>query len=245
MDYIIVIPSYNRPHALKTHTLRVLEEGLIPIEIIHIFVADVTEYEIYKKVLGNDYKIIIGVPGLRNQRNYISAYFPLQTKIVSIDDDIQDFYIKHNITGKLEIINDLNDIFKTGFITCNMNKSNLFGFYPCLNNLFMKNNVTTDLRFIVGSCYGYINTRTIITVLQKQDYENTLLHYLRDHVVVRFNYISMKTKYYKMKGGLQSFQDRMEQQNISVNYLLTSYPEYIKRKKSYNSGYPEIRLLNK
>lgn len=241
MEYIIAIPSYNRANALKTHTLKVLEEGLIPKDLIYIFVANDEEHKIYSDVLNNEYNIIVGVLGLRDQRNFISNYFPHDTKIVSIDDDIQNFYIKNN--DKLDVLDDLDLAFKLGFSECITSGAKMFGFYPCLNKMFMKNTITYNLRFIIGSCYGYINSRIMINVKQKQDYENSMLHYLRDGKVVRFNYISMKTKYYKMKGGLQSFNNRMEEQLEAVEYLTSTYPTYIKRKKSFKSGFPEIRFV--
>jgi hypothetical protein len=46
-----------------------------------------------------------------------------------------------------------------------------------------------------------------------------------------------------MKGGLQSFTNRYEEQLIAVDYLTTIYSTYIKRKKSFKSGYPEIRFV--
>jgi hypothetical protein len=241
MVYVIAIPSYNRPHAIKTHTLKVLEEGLIPREIIHIFVSDDNQYTQYKEVLGNDYTIIIGLSGLRDQRNFISSYFPLNTNIVSIDDDIQQFYIKSNDT--LEILEDLDLCFRLGFSECEKSGAKMFGFYPCLNKMFMKGTITNSLRFIIGSCFGYINSGIFTTVSEKDDFERTMMYYLRDKKVIRFNYISMKTKYYKMKGGLQSFSNRLEEQINAVEYLTSTYSTYIKRKKSFKSGFPEIRFV--
>jgi len=237
MDYVIAIPSFKREHALKTHTLRALRD--IPIEIIFIFVANDDEYIKYKTVLP-DYNIILGVEGLRDQRNFISQYFPLNQKILSIDDDIQEFYLLKDNT--LQKVLDMDTYFQEGFKKLEEEKASLFGFYPVVNKLFMKMTTTNHFRFIIGSCFGYINHKIQISVHQKQDYEFTLLNYLRDMKVIRFNYISMKTKYYKMSGGLQSFSNRHEEQLNAVKYLLDSYPEYFARKKSFKSGFPEIRL---
>ncbi len=237
MSYIIAIPSYKRELTILTHTLRLLQN--IPFSQIFIFVANQEEYNNYKTVLP-EYNIIIGKEDLRAQRNYISEYFPLNQKIVSIDDDIQDFYIKKN--DKLEIITDIDTYFKMGFKTLEVENASLFGFYPVLNKLFMKETTTNHFRFIIGSCFGYINKKISISVPQKQDYEFSILNYLQDKKVVRFNYISMKTKYYKMTGGLQSFSNRLEIQNISVKYLLETYPEYFALKKSFKSGFPELRI---
>ena len=55
----------------------------------------------------------------------------------------------------------------------------------------------------------------------------------------------MKTKYYKQKGGLQSFNNRIEEQHNAVDYLLSTYPTYFARKKSHKTHveFPEIRIL--
>jgi len=239
MNYVIAIPSYKREHALKTHTLKCLR--YIPLEQIYIFVANDEEYDNYKTVLP-DYKIVQGEEGLMNQRNFISHYFPLDTKIVSIDDDIQEFIIKKE--DKLEIIDDIDYYFKEGFKRLEEENANLFGFYPVLNKLFMKETITTDFRFIIGSCFGYINSHIYLTLSEKDDYERSILYYLRDKKVVRFNYISMKTKYYKMKGGLQSSSSRKQDQESAVETLVTRYPKFFARKKSFKSGFPELRTLH-
>jgi len=149
--------------------------------------------------------------------------------------------------NKLVLIQDLNSLFTTCFLDIINSDIKLFGFYPVLNNLFMKQTITDDLRFIIGSCFGYINSGIFTTITEKDDYERTILYYLRDKGVLRYNSISMKTKYYKNKGGLQSdgYKDRYEKQLEAVKYLLEKYPEYVKRKKSFKSGFPEIRLFEK
>jgi hypothetical protein len=237
MSYIIAIPSYKRENALKTHTLKALRD--IPIEIIYIFVANDDEYTRYKSVLP-EYNIIVGVEGLRDQRNFISQYFPIGQKIVSIDDDIREFFILQD--NVLQSIVDMDIHFKEGFKQCEEENAHLFGFYPVLNKLFMKETSTNHFRFIIGSCFGYINSNIFLTLAEKDDYERSILYYLRDKKIIRFNNISMKTKYYKMKGGLQSFSNRLQEQQDAVNYLITTYPDYFALKKSFKSGFPELRV---
>jgi len=239
MDYVIAIPSYKRENALKTHTLRLLQD--IPLEIIYIFVANDEEYINYKTVLP-DYNIIVGCEGLKDQRNFISQYFPIHQKIISIDDDIQAFYIKKN--NKLELVNNIDHYFSLGFRTLEKEKASLFGFYPVLNSLFMKETLTTDFRFIIGSCFGYINSNIFLTLAEKDDYERSIVYYLRDKKVIRFNNISIKTKYYKQKGGLQSYNNRLEKQLEATHYLIETYPDYFAKKKSFKSGFPELRVKN-
>ena len=237
-SYVIAIPSYKREHALKTHTLRCLR--YISLEQIYIFVANDDEYANYKTVLP-DYKIIVGQEGLVNQRNFISQYFPIGQKIISIDDDIQEFVSKKD--DKLIPVDDIDHYFTQGFITLEKENANLFGFYPVLNKLFMKETISTDFRFIIGSCFGYINSHIYLTLSEKDDYERSVLYYLRDKKVIRYNYISIKTKYYKMKGGLQSNNSRKKEQEDAVETLITRYPNFFAKKKSFKSGFPELRTL--
>ena len=89
MDFIVAIPSYLRATELNEKTLITLKNGGIPPEQIFIFVADDTQELTYKYILNkNNYnKIIVGELGIRNQRIFISKYFPENTNIVSCDDD--------------------------------------------------------------------------------------------------------------------------------------------------------------
>ena len=89
-NYIIAIPSYNRADTIQTKTLAVLQQNNINPIHIHIFVANKEQYDIYNKVIPEHLygKIIIGLLGLKNQRNYINDYYQEGTHIVEMDDDI-------------------------------------------------------------------------------------------------------------------------------------------------------------
>lgn len=233
------IPSYKRVDILKTHTLAFLQKNSIKITDIYIFVVP-EEVSVYKEALP-DYQIITGRVGLKEQRNFISEYFSEGEYIVSLDDDIKDIIIKRSETDFISVDN-LEEVVVKGFEDCKKYKANIFGFYPVYNKLWMKDNCSTDFKFIIGSCFGYINRRIIRTLTEKDDYEFSVLNYLRDKVVLRYNYISIKTNYYKNKGGLQSFDNRLEEQQEAVKYLVEQYPEYFAIKKSFKSGYPELRV---
>ena len=72
MDWCIVIPSYNRVDTLKNKTLSVLKQYKIPKHLIHVFVANEEQKELYDTGVGNDVgKIIVGEKGLAEIRNYI------------------------------------------------------------------------------------------------------------------------------------------------------------------------------
>lgn len=239
MSYKIVIPSYKRVDILRTHTLNFLKNNNIPNDIIFIFVVP-EEYDLYSSNFP-DYNIICGVPGLKEQRNYISQYFPKGEYLFSIDDDIKDIIIKKN--NDFISLTELRWVVLKGFSDCIEFKSNIFGFYPVYNKGWMTDTVSHNFKFIIGSAFGFINNPEIVrTISEKDDYDFTVLNFIKDKIVIRYNYISIKTYYYKTKGGLQQQSNRLEEQEKAVSYLLDKYPKYFGRKRNSKTGYPELRI---
>lgn len=104
------------------------------------------------------------------------------------------------------IIN-LDAFIKHAFKVCTENGSFLWGVYPIANAHFMTPTVTKDLRFIVGPMWGVINRHIKdlkLTIDEKENTERTLQHWTIDGIVVRFNNVSIVTRYYKNKGGMQN-----------------------------------------
>jgi len=232
------IPSYKRVDILRTHTLAFLERNNIDIEKVFVFVVP-EEYNLYK-VAFPEYQIISGRVGLKEQRNFISEYFSEGELIVSIDDDINDLIVKKD--NQLLSVNNFEEVVVKGFSDIRNSGASLFGFYPTINKLWMSDTVSEGFKFIIGSCFGYINRGIIRTITEKDDYEFSVLNYIRDKKVLRYNYISIKTKYYKNPGGLQEYSNRKEEQERAVKYLVEEYPEYFALKKSFKAGYPELRV---
>ena len=241
MNIRYVIPSYNRVNLIGTHTLNFLERNNIDKSKIYIFVVP-EEYNLYKEKYP-EYTIVEGKVGLRNQRNFISEYFSEGEFIISLDDDIKDIMFLDEYNNFV-MVNNFQEVVLKGFSDCLRLGASLFGFYPVLNKDWMGNqdDITTCFRFIIGSCFGYINRQLKITVNQKDDYEISILNYIRDKKVLRYNNYSIKTKYYKQSGGLQSFNNRLQEQQEAVNYLVNTYPEYLAIKKGRKSGFPELRV---
>ena len=245
--YQIAIPSYNRAETLRDKTLALLKAYRIPAEKITIFVANNEQEDIYKNVLSpNLYgKIIVGVKGLMNIRNFISDYYPIGTPIVNFDDDIKGFLEYSNDAKRNERpLKSLLGVIKYGFEECIKHGASLWGLYPVPNGFFMKETVSTDLKFCIGSTWGCINTGIKLTMSEKEDYERTILYYLRDGLVIRLNNVSPITAYYKEPGGMQE-EDRKEKQNEAVKTLLKRYPQFVTQNHSRKSGYPEIRIRDR
>ena len=251
--YIIAIPSYNRPELIQVKTLALLHKHSINSKLINIFVSDREQYDLYKskvpEFLYN--KLIIGVKGLKNQRNYINAYYPEGYPIVEMDDDIDKIVELHsNTTTKTKSlipIEDLDAFIKKAFKMCYKKNIFLWGVYPLANSHFMTEKITTDLRFIVGPMWGMINRHhkdLVLTIDEKEDTERTLQHWVMDGKVLRFNNIGIETNYYKNKGGMQNEgKNRKEEALKSVYYLHKKYPELTKIHLGKKSGFPEIKLI--
>lgn len=265
--FVICIPSFNRPEFLNTKTLAVLQKHKVPKDIIHIFVHNEEQFALYEHITNNGYKVInSNTPnGLKNQREFISNYFPEGTCIVAIDDDISEILnvvldnklllekmakkgieINPENTQKnlkmgytLEPTSDLMGFFNMAFKELYKRKFSLWGIYPVNNSFFMKHTEepTTCLTYIVGCLYGFINHRETqkLNVENKEDYERSIKHFIKDGGVLRFNNITVKTTYYQGTGGMNNT-NRWYDADYCANKLVELYPKYCKIDK------PSVRI---
>ena len=249
-DFQLAIPSYQRAETLRDKTMKILEEYKIPSNCITVFVANEDELKTYKDTLepGSYGKLVVAQKGVMEVRNFIVGYYPKGEKVVCIDDDIRGFLEFDSTTKRHERpLKSLLKIIDRGFKECEKAGATLWGVYPVANGFFMKDKVTTDLRFIVGSFFGFINQgldKIRLTTGSKDDYERTILHYLLNGSVVRLGFVSPKTAYYKEPGGMQQT-GRIEREEAAVKHLLKKYPDLVHRSKSRSTGFPEIRLADK
>lgn len=250
-DYVIAIPSYKRAEILKKNTLNYLQNQKINKNKIYIFVANKKEYDLYKKTLPNYYKkLVIGIVGMGNIRNFITDYFPEKTKIFNMDDDIKGLIKltkeRNKKNGSKAISrpfknNDLHKFINDGFNECKKKNLSLFGIYPAANPFFMKKRITYDLRYIIGSVWGNINDKNLkVSLDDKEDFERSIKHYKQYGGVVRFENITANTPYMTCTGGMQVLRTNKRILE-SAKYLANKYPDlctyYIKKK-----GFAEVRL---
>jgi len=249
-NYVIAIPSYQRVEAIINKTLATLKKGGVAAHFIHIFVANDAECAAYKAAVPKDLygKIVVGKKGITPQRKFIVKYFKEGTKIVSIDDDVEKF-LKLSRDGQKLIefkVGDLDKFFRKAFDAIEAKGLFIWGIYPMRYAYYMKHNVTTDLRLILGTAYGFVcrHDRDLIpTVTEKEDYENTILHYLKDGGVMRFNDICLKTIYYS-PGGLGRMDNRFAINEEAAKQLKVKYPDYVTIYERKN-GMKEVRLADK
>lgn len=243
MDYQIAIPSYKRPETIKNKTLKLLIDHNIDKNKITIFVADNDEEKIYKQSLGNEYKIVVGVHTIGNQRNFIERYYNENTKVVMFDDDLDGVFIKNE--NNLDPIDNIeNDLIINGFNECIKNNSYVFGVYAAANAYFMLNRIYTKLCYIPGGVFGVIIQHD--DFLQRktnhgEDYEYSIRQYIKNKIVVRFDYITIKSKFFKEQGGLQTIRTKQYIYD-SIKWIQDEFPEYCKMYIRKTTGNAELRL---
>jgi len=219
----------------------------IPHDTIAIIVANQEEYLIYRAVLPDTIQIIVARPGLAEARNFILQYYQIGTHIFFMDDDIDKFIELSDEGTKVEL-ESFTEMVDMGFAKAKQVNCCLWGLSAVPNPFFMKRTISTHLKFIIGSCFGMINPGSSgdggihLDFSEKEDYLRTLLCYERDGAVVRINYVSPVTKYYKHGGGMQTNANRVKDQETAVEYLVDRWPLLVHINSRRRSQYPEVLL---
>lgn len=243
MKYKIAIPSYKRPKIIQEKTLKYLKECNIDKEVITIFVANEEEEISYRQNGVVDYTIVVGVLGITNQRNFIKQYYDEGEYIISLDDDIER--LEQAVEKKFIPIKELDNLFKESYEMMVREKRFIWGIYPARNIMciYMRKEIHTDLKFIIGLCYGFINRKTEDLILNpelegKEDIHQSILYYLKDGGVLRRNTIVAKTTFYA-EGGLGK--ERSIQNKKATELICLKYPNLTRIVQRKNGTY-EIRF---
>lgn len=243
-NLVIAIPTYKRYQIIQQKTLPLLERNHIPIELIHLFVADQNEYELYAFYLPVKYhqNIHIGRIGCEGQRRYITSFFPIGQHIVYMDDDIEHIDLSL-LTESLTLLEFL--VYAFDFTI--ERKSFIWGVYPVYNPYYREKKqmqYTTCLNFILGCFFGIINRGDCDylrrSIENKGDVEMSIQYFIHDRIVIRFERVGVKNQFYSA-GGIGSFADRLQPSMIEVDYLVDTYPEYGK-KTIRDNGMAEFKL---
>jgi len=239
-DYVVAIPSYDRPEILKEKTLKMVLIRNIKPEKIFIFVANDKEKEIYEKSLDNNTykKIIVGEKGISYQRNFIINYFKEGEHIVFIDDDITNIKIKKN--KKIIDLIDLNSFFINSFNKLLKENKYLWAtknmYNPFYQNL-MKEETEIGLAPFSGDLMGIINRKEmkIKYTLDKgeaEQYELLFMYNKRDGGILRFNNVMVISRKLT-KGGKVSERGGVENRKKDIlpnlKNLEKHYPEFIEK----------------
>jgi hypothetical protein len=219
----IVIPTYERYDNFKT--IDFLKRNNVANDMIDIFVSSQDQKEKYINSIGEDYNFIVGVIGLVEQRNFITDYYDEGQIILSIDDDIDDLIEKDNkpfLEWVTDCINFMNE-----------NSVGIVGINPSVNPFFYeqrKNGNAFKIGYysIVG-CFQILRNHKELKLnhIAIEDWERSILYFLKYGNTGRYNNILIKTKYFAKKGGL-SLQRNKDNYINSLNCLLYKYPYLLK-----------------
>jgi len=246
MDYCIAIPSYKRPETIKKKTLKVLESYNIDPNRITIFVADEEELSKYKESLKDTpyKKLVVGVHTIGAQRNFIEKYYPEGTKLVMFDDDVEEVQkkISEQKLGRLEDLE--KEFIIPGFEECEKVGAKTFGIYAASNAYFMKERVYTKLCYVIASMFGVIVEHDPFldrVTNHGEDYEYSIRQYVKNGAVVRFDYLTVKSNYYKEDGGLQTIRTK-EYVYESIKKIAELFPDLCTMYIRESTGNAELRL---
>lgn len=242
----IVIPSYQRSKVINEKTLSYLDKCNVPLNIVDIFVSDKQQLKEYKdNCKYKEVNFIIGGKNITEQRNIIHTFYPDGSLILSMDDDIDEMQIKKN--NKLVPFYSLKEISSIAKNEMNKNKTRICGIYPVANPYFMKNNISTNLKYIAAGFYFFLaeqDRQLLVELEDKEDFERSIKYFIKYNSVVRLGMVTMKTKFYKGEGGLQATRTE-ERIKKSAQFLAAKYPDYCKMNTGKKTGFAEVRLINK
>lgn len=229
----IAIPSHKRASFLCEKTLPLIA-NIYSSDNIAVFIDSKEDYQEYADKVskyGVKNVVVTGKKGMGATRNFILDYYSVGDKILSIDDDVEKIVIKGKSTSKPEAFNDIAKLVDLGFSLCDKNNTILFGINPVPNPFYMKNNISLNLKFIMGGFYGCIipENRDVlrVSVDSKEDYERTLKVFSEYKKVIRFNNISWISKTYSLAGGMQAYRTK-EDVMKGAKYLCSEYPHLCK-----------------
>ena len=239
MDYKIVIPSYDRLSKLQARTLSLLSKHNIDFDKVYIF-AHPWSYEEYYDLKDKYPKIHIveSLCGIMHSRNYINNYFPEGTRIVEIDDDVEDLVDLRNDCS----LQNLDEFISESFNMCG---NGIWGVSALPNKFFSSMKDKFGLQSIVATFCGYVLNKNIkLTLDLMEDYQRVIQYHLLGKNIFKRGWVGIRTKYWSNVGGIQTemdFEKRMQLQNYCADLLKEMYPDLVFQRKR-KSGLKDIRF---
>ncbi len=240
--YKVIIPSYKRADTLIKKTLKCLYNTDVHKDI-YVFVANEEEHTIYTEKLKEyeDVKVVLGVRGIPNQRNFIQHYFDEGELLVFIDDDIRRLNGLDK-DGKIVACTKLHSFILKAFEQTAGVGFKMWGVNSNSSIFEMKQKVSAGLIYIVGNFYGLINTRDVLVdegeeikaranfTAGKESHERALKMYRKYGGVLKYRCIGVDSNYWGEKGGHQESRNN-DGEKEATYYLHSKYNEITKIRK--------------
>ena len=219
-----VIPSYQRPLIFRDQTYAFLKKHSISDSDIHLFLRSDDPYinDYMDRAQGINFHIT-DVKGVGRTHNFITETFDEDDFIVEIDDDLQELIDNERkpITDFMAVCKDMETRMKEENISYG-------GTYSVDNPKFMSGNpqYTTDLRYCLGCLrFRFIRKEITLETNYAEDFENCILHFIRDGKILKNNWVAPKTKNYQ-KGGCDGDGRDKDTERSDKVFLSTKYPQY-------------------
>lgn len=217
-----VIPSYQRPQGLLNKTLKYLDFMNIDRSDVYIFIREDDKFiEEYMSIPAVNV-VPIDIKGIGETHNYITHHFDEDEFIVEIDDDLE--YIVDQERKQIEDFRGMCQEMKEKmeFVGCSYG-----GTYAVCNPMFMSKceQYTTDLRYCLGCLrFRFIRKDIKLETNFSEDFENCILHFLRDGKILKNNWIAPKTKNYNIGGcdgdGRNNETEKKDKQYLADKYFM-------------------------
>tara|TARA_R110001592_G_scaffold362310_1_gene675719 strand:- start:701 stop:1426 length:726 start_codon:yes stop_codon:yes gene_type:complete len=217
-----VIPSYQRPQGLLNKTLKYLDFMNIDRSDVYIFIREDDKFiEEYMSIPAVNV-VPIDIKGIGETHNYITHHFDEDEFIVEIDDDLE--YIVDQERKQIEDFRGMCEEMKEKmeFVGCSYG-----GTYAVCNPMFMSKceQYTTDLRYCLGCLrFRFIRKDIKLETNFSEDFENCILHFLRDGKILKNNWIAPKTKNYNIGGcdgdGRNNETEKKDKQYLADKYFM-------------------------
>jgi hypothetical protein len=253
--YRVVIPSYQRPERLMHQTLSTLRSKHVPMELVDVFIHDndpfIDHYQDLETVIG--FTLYVSpARGIGEQRQYIVDTYPAGTRLVGMDDDIEEVI---RTTGprwaNVLPVDDLHSRFVEMFNWCELEGLYVWGTAPVNNPFFMKEWGTppsVGLKLCMFTLFGWINRPGhpvhTQTVQYKDEQEFSLRAWWYDGAALRADDMAVKTVFYA-DGGCTAAGRNWQQVEDSTVSLMQQWPDLITRNTKKGSDWPEVKLARR
>lgn len=253
--YRVVIPSFQRPERLFAQTLTTLKDKGVPLELVDVFLHDndprLDDY-LNSFLYVDATPVVTPARGIGQQRQAIVDHYAEGTRLVGMDDDIEDVIAT---TGprwaNVFSVPDLHTRFVEMFNWCDLEGLHVWGTAPVNNPFFMKEWGTppsVGLKLCMFTLFGWINRPGhpvhTQTVQYKDEQEFSLRAWWYDGAVLRADDMAVKTVFYA-DGGCTAAGRNWQQVEDSVVSLIQQWPDLVSRNTKKGSEWPEIKLARR
>jgi len=212
MDYVIAIRTYNREEIFGRFTLKVLLEHGLTHKMTVFVGSDIAAY----RALYPELNYVQAPVGAHKAVEAICNYYPRDTPILFLDDDIHG-YFEIDTSGN-KISGDLNAAIEKGF---SLGRAP-FQFSSVTNRYWMKARPLVSKRYagLVGYAFGALNEPELINTLYGGHTEESYrtVQYLKRGIIPNvLNHCALWTKGWGVTpGGFQSNGRKIEETKLET-----------------------------